>query len=275
MNTDRRLAHIPGSSTPICVNRFLTAIQIRKDLVFCQDSVTTKITKITKLRVLRGYHIPCSAIRSTLWFRSSGGTKFISVPFCVAVLVALFVTGCGGLSTLEPPDVNADEAAAAAIESYDKDSDGTLSDTELEALPAVTMGTADKDNDGKVSAAEIAERIRLWSEGETGLMTFYCNVTMDGRPLEGATVTLDPEPFLGDAVKPASGVTRSDGAILKVDPELLPADQRTMRGVQPGLYKVRITHPSAKIPAQFNTETTLGQEVIPGTTGGNYKVTSR
>ena len=204
--------------------------------------------------------------------------RFSSVFICVLFRVAamtIVLSGCGRLSTVEPPDVNADEAAAAAIEAYDKDSDGFLSEAELEALPALTLATADKDSDRKVSAEEIAQRIRLWSDGETGLMTFYCNVTLDGRTLEGAEVKLEPEPFLGEAVKPASGVMRSDGAILKIDPELLPEDQRMMRGVQPGLYKVRITHPSAKIPARYNTETTLGQEIVPGTTGGTYKLTSR
>jgi hypothetical protein len=204
----------------------------------------------------------------------AGRSAVIGVYFCFAVL-AMFLSGCGGLSTVEPPDVDAGAAGAAAIERYDKDADAFLSEEELQALPALTLATADKDKDGKVSADEIAERIRLWSDGETGLMTFYCNVTLDGRILEGAEVKLDPEPFLGDAVKPASGVMRSDGAILKIDPELLPEDLKMMRGVQPGLYKVRITHPSAKIPARYNTETTLGQEVVPGTTGGTYKLTSR
>ena len=76
-------------------------------------------------------------------------------------------------------------------------------------------------------------------------------------------------------MKPASGVSRIDGAILKIDPDLLPADQRTLRGVQPGLYKVRITHKSVTIPPRYNTATNLGQEIIPGTTGGTYKLTSR
>lgn len=195
--------------------------------------------------------------------------------FVTAVLMPFLMCGCGGLSTVKPPDVNADEAAAAAIEAYDDDGDGLLSEAELKDLPALTLESADKDSDGQVSADEIAGRIRVWSEGETGLMSFYCNVTLDGRPLDGAEVKLDPEPFLGDAVKPASGITRSDGAILKVDPELLPADQRTLRGVQPGLYKVRITHPSVTIPARYNTATTLGQEIVPGTTGAAYKLTSR
>jgi hypothetical protein len=191
------------------------------------------------------------------------------------VLLSTFLSGCGGLSELKPPEVNADEAAAAAIETYDENADGKLSEAELAKLPALTLKSADKDGDSHVSAEEIAARIRLWSEGETGIMSFYCTVTLDGRPLEGAEVKLDPEPFLGDAVKPASGITRPDGAILKIDPALLPEEDRYLRGVQPGLYKVRITHPSQKIPPRYNTATTLGQEIVPGTTGGTYTLTSR
>ena len=82
---------------------------------------------------------------------------------------------------MKPPDVNADQAAAAAIEIYDENGDGSLSETELKKLPALTLSSADKDGNGEVSAEEIADRIRLWSEGETGLMSFYCTVTMDGR----------------------------------------------------------------------------------------------
>ena len=195
--------------------------------------------------------------------------------FLTLALAAFLVSGCGGLSELKPPQVNADEAADAAIEAYDSDGDSKLSETELAKLPALTVKGADKDGDSQVSAEEIAARIRLWSEGETGIMSFYCMVTLDGRPLEGAEVKLDPEPFLGDAVKPASGVTRSDGAILKIDPALLPEEDRYLRGVQPGLYKVRITHPSQKIAPRYNTATMLGQEIVPGTTGGTYTLTSR
>jgi len=37
--------------------------------------------------------------------------------------------------------------------------------------------------------------------------------------------------------------------------------------VQPGLYSVQITHPTRKVPAKFNTATTLGLEA--GVAGQN------
>jgi hypothetical protein len=209
----------------------------------------------------RGWH--CKLVNS------DSNMRIVLVGLC-----AIITAGCGGLSTVEPPDVDADEAAAAAIAEYDSDGDEFLSAEELSKLPALKLASCDTDSDKKVSADEIAARIRQWSEGETGILSFYCNVTLDGAVLEGAEVTLDPEAFLGDAVKPAKGTMRSDGAILKIDPKLLPADQQLLRGVQPGLYKVRITHPTKKIPARYNTQTTLGQEVLPGTTGASYVLRS-
>ena len=35
----------------------------------------------------------------------------------------------------------------------------------------------------------------------------------------------------------------------------------SVEGVTGGTFKVKVTHPSKKIPAKYNTETTLGEEV--------------
>ena len=174
-----------------------------------------------------------------------------------------------------PPDVNADEAAAAAITEYDADNDGQLSANELKSLPALKIKDVDSDNNGQLSADELAARLRQWTEGRAGILSFHGVVTLDGAPLSDAEVVFEPEPFLGDAAKPASGITKRGDVILKIDPELLPSDQRTLRGVHPGLYKVRITHKSINIPARYNTETVLGQEILPGTAGGKFALSSR
>jgi hypothetical protein len=206
--------------------------------------------------------------------------KRLSLSDCACLAVAmgcwlLTVCGCGGLSPVKPPDVDADEAAGAAILEYDSNGDGQLSAEELKKLPAIKLKDVDSDNNGQLSADELAARLRQWTEGRAGILSFHGVVTLDGSPLSDAEVMLDPEPFLGDAVKPAQGTTRSGDVIVKIDPELLPLDQRTLRGVHPGLYKVRITHPSIKIPARYNTETILGQEILPGTSGAKYALTSR
>jgi hypothetical protein len=91
------------------------------------------------------------------------------------------------------------------------------------------------------------------------------NFTLDGRPLSGAEVIFEPESFLGEDIKAAVGESTSGLATVTV-----PKDQRPMKdtppGLQPGLYRVRVSLKKAgqeTIPAKYNTETTLGQEIAP------------
>jgi hypothetical protein len=90
-----------------------------------------------------------------------------------------------------------------------------------------------------------------------------CEVTRGGKPLTGALVTFEPEEFLGDDIRAASGEVAATGlAMLSIPKESRPrADYPA--GVQLGLYKVKITLPGdeQRIPARYNTHTTLGQEV--------------
>jgi hypothetical protein len=77
--------------------------------------------------------------------------------------------------------------------------------------------------------------------------------------LEGATVTYEPEPFLGSSYHSHQGQTNVAG-IAELDPELkeYPGD------IYVGLYRVRISkkvNGKETIPARYNTETELGREV--------------
>ena len=85
-------------------------------------------------------------------------------------------------------------------------------------------------------------------------------VTSARQPLAGATVKFVPEEFLGNEIQPSEGVTGEDGYAylsVKVDPN----DPEAVQGVHCGLYRVEITKQGVKIPAKYNTETILGQEV--------------
>ena len=76
----------------------------------------------------------------------------------------------------------------------------------------------------------------------------------------GVNVELDPEPFMLGAIKPAKGLTGSNGIATLRTEEATP-------GVQMGFYRVRITSPSEALPAKYNTETTLGRLVGSGRRG--------
>jgi hypothetical protein len=57
-----------------------------------------------------------------------------------------------------------------------------------------------------------------------------------------------------------------------------PKNAPNMPLVQPGIYRVEITHPSVKIPAKYNTETTLGIEITsasPGPEGAIWSLTNK
>jgi hypothetical protein len=177
-------------------------------------------------------------------------------------LVAL--SGCSSApSRIISPDVDAAEAAAAAVKKYDRDSDGRLNESELSACPSLAHALAgyDADADKALTAAEIEAGVARWTEQKTGAITLPFYVTMDGRPLAGANIRIVPEDFLQGAVKPASATSNNAGSgFLGMSKEDRPANAPNLPLVQPGLYRVEITHPAVSLPAKYNTETTLGLE---------------
>jgi hypothetical protein len=109
----------------------------------------------------------------------------------------------------------------------------------------------------------------------TGMTALRCTVTLDGRPLPGAKVVFEPEPFLGDEIKTAFSNTNEFGdAGPSIPPEDRPAPNLP-GGINFGLYKVRITkdvNGKESLPAIYNTDTTLGYEVAyddPGMMSNN------
>ena len=138
---------------------------------------------------------------------------------------------------------------------YDKDASGELSNSELKACKGLAqlaenkLNPLDVDGSGEVSADELAAKFKAFVEVKR--QVFLCKVSFRNRPLEGGSVTLIPEPFLGKNVPSASGEVDLDGNCQLSTNDGLP-------GVVAGLYTVEIEHPNAKIPAKYNTETTLG-----------------
>jgi hypothetical protein len=178
-------------------------------------------------------------------------------------LVLLGLTGCGKTADrVKAVAISSGAASRAAIAENDTDGDGAISGVELDKAPAFqsAIRRLDTDGDGKITADEIAARIDRWNESKVACMPLVCTVTFKGRPLEGAVVTLVPESCLGESLHPATGTTDSYGtAALSVGKEFLP--NPALSGVQCGLFKVTITHPQKKIPAEYNTHTTLGCEI--------------
>lgn len=191
----------------------------------------------------------------------------------LAALFALASTaGCstnsGGLSR---PGVDPSAAAARAIELYDANKDGSLSQDELAKCPplATALTTFDTDANGILALDEIEKQLRALCGPTSAYTTYSCTVFLNGRPLDGATVKLRPADFLDGALPPAEGVTDASGmALPTISRDRLPAALAREALVSPGLYHVEITHPTTAVLAKYNEATELGCEVDPNSRSG-------
>jgi hypothetical protein len=185
----------------------------------------------------------------------------------VGSLTVWFAGGCSRYPPApEKPDISPREAGRAAIGQYDADNDGRLDGTEMKKCPSLweARKRIDGNGDAVLTAEEITARINYWSHCGTIVMSGVTLITLDGKPLPGATVTLEPEEFLGPGFTACQGVTDETGraSIKGPDPKY--------PGIYLGLYRVKVSKlvgGRETIPARYNTQTELGLEAtddIPG-----------
>jgi hypothetical protein len=186
----------------------------------------------------------------------------------VSLVLLLVAGGCSGSpQRVNPPEIDPSTAAAAAMETYDTDHDGKLSNEELMKCPGVliSMKKYDVNGDKAIDAAEFEQRLTQLLKNKTGATQLACHIVYQGKSLPGATVVLEPEPYLGDEIQAAEGVTSNSGmADVGMPAENAPEALKNLKLIQYGTFKVRVTHPTIQIPAKYNTDTTLGYETIPG-----------
>jgi hypothetical protein len=189
--------------------------------------------------------------------------QLLLFPLCGA-FAAMLVCGCSfGPSRVEVPQLDPAGAASAAVEQYDSDKDGNISQNESAACPALAgaFKLYDTNQDGSLSKAELQSRLDAMLGSGIGRMP--CMVVVyagdSSRPIEGAKVRVVPEAFLAGAVQPGEGVTNDRGIAKPVTIDAPPG----LPGIELGQYRVQITHDSLKIPARYNTATELGFELSP------------
>ena len=160
------------------------------------------------------------------------------------------------------PDRPAFDAASSgqqAVSLYDKDSNGQISLEEAKACPALEMAfpRVDKNADSALSAAEIADRITYFQTADTTIITGATEVKLGDTPLSGATVTFEPESFMGPEFKPCTGVTDEQGIAY------VSGHDAKFPGIYLGFYRVRISKEvegKETVPARYNSESELGYE---------------
>jgi hypothetical protein len=144
---------------------------------------------------------------------------------------------------------------------YDTNKDGKISGDELDKCGALKSAIAqiDKGGEGFITAEKIATRVKEWQDSKLGRMSMTCLIQHNGQPLADADVKFVPEKFLGSNMIVASGKTDKNGlAVISIPTS---GERTDPPGVPPGLYRVEVTKAGANIPAKYNTDTILGQEV--------------
>jgi hypothetical protein len=168
----------------------------------------------------------------------------------------ILVCGCvGKQSRIEAPRWNPSDFADAVMEKLDTNGDSGINEGELAAAPGLQFGARfiDSDSDGQLSHEELVKRFQFYVDRRIGLTNKTIQFIYKGRPLARAEVRLVPEFFLTELLETATGTTDEAGMLLADIPS---NDLRTPM-MRPGYYRVEI----AKLPAEYNTATTVGVEV--------------
>lgn len=187
-------------------------------------------------------------------------TVHVSSSWIATLAVAsLVLVGCeGSAPSLESVSTSPDGLVERALSLYDTNKDGSIDESEAKASPALAsaMPRWDTNRDKRLSKDEMLPRMTILGQQGHVVMPVLVKVTRRGRPLSGVTVRYVPDPLLGDSFTAGVGTTGADGVATM---DLVEGGQQGYAGVHAGLYRVEVT--GSGVPAQYNTNTTLGQEV--------------
>jgi hypothetical protein len=184
----------------------------------------------------------------------------IAASFCCAAFL-----GCDGRpKRIYPPKINAAKAGPAAMEMYDANHDGKLDAEELKKVPSLAA-LARESKDGVVTESMITELLKRWTEGRVGRVSWGMRFLHNNKSLEGATVQLVPEKFLGIDLKIEPSKTDNNG---NAGFTVAVKSAEDPKGIPLGFYRIEVTKDGESIPAKYNTETILGIDVM-GAQAGN------
>jgi len=163
--------------------------------------------------------------------------------------------------------------AAAALKDHDKNSNGSIEGSELDAVPALksSLTQIDKNGDKKLSSDELKARFEAYKSLGAGAVAIGVDVSLNGEPLQGAIVTFTPEACMLGTVKPATGTTSDIGSIsdFKLDGSSYP-------GLPCGLYKITVSKKDESgketLQEKYVSGTALGGEFFEGGRGSSSTI---
>lgn len=171
---------------------------------------------------------------------------------------SLILLGCE--ASLDRPDFDPQWSATKALEQCDANSDRQIDPLEAAAAPGLLVAFDQWDADGnkQISSEEFAERIAKYKAASGSVASAAFQVSYKKKPLDGATVLLEPEAFMGEGFAAASGTTDQYGYVTLNRPDM---EEGGYPGVYLGLYRVKITKEvdgKELLPEKYNEQTELG-----------------
>jgi hypothetical protein len=195
-----------------------------------------------------------------MWQNVNGYDKMKNSAWLLAA--GAMLAGCSDAKRPIPvPAYSPTESARQAFMDYDKNGNGILEGPELELCPALHK-FAKMQKKETLSLQDLEDHLAGYQKAHVGLMSVSCRVLRNGEPLAGANVVFTPEKFMGGSVKAGSGESDANGrVILRVDGDNLPP------GLSPGFYRIEVSlkndQGQESVPARYNAQTTLGEELGP------------
>lgn len=185
-----------------------------------------------------------------VWKRIVGcDARAWSATWACTFLIGICLAGCSGKSVVSQlRDGTPPEAAAKVMELYDGDRDGKLVAAELATSPGLAEGLSriDANRDGAVDLAEMTARFTALDDF-ADVVSMQVTVTSNGTPLDGAVVTLTPDPCMGEGKQVYEGAT--------VNGSVTPMGLVTPMPTPTGYYTLHIVH------AATGVDLTRGHEV--------------
>lgn len=189
-----------------------------------------------------------------------------------AAMAFALMSGCGGCgggaARIPSPPFDPGTVSGRIFAEGDKNKDGKLDAKEAAALPSIAAALKawDKNSDGALVPAEVVAQLKQHQESRMPLVQTSCHVVRGGEPLAGAEVRFVPEPFMDQGFRIATGKTDDQGHVS------LASEGEPLPGIRCGLYRVEVSKKDESgketLPAQYNTQTTLGYEVRLGSAQG-------
>jgi hypothetical protein len=169
------------------------------------------------------------------------------LAFVIAISGAV---GCNDqATTLSLKNTPAVDVAAAIMKSVDANGDGKLTADELASHPGLAAGAAriDQDKDQILTNDELLKRLETYATGPA-MIAMTVTVTQKGRLVEGASVSLKPEDFVGPEAQAFIGTTDRSGTC---EPD---GEKSSTPGVPVGYYQAHITQQETGIDKVLGCE---------------------